>query len=49
MGGNAVSGSFASYVVSVGAGRSGIGSIVRAWLSGRIGSSVRYRAIRPFP
>ena len=34
MGGNVVSGSFASYVVRPGEGRSGIGNIVRAWRSG---------------
>src|SRR4051794_35638265 len=32
--GNVVSGSFASYVVRPGAGRSGIGNIARAWRSG---------------
>ena len=34
IGGNAVSGSLASYVVSPWGGRSGMGSIVRAWRSG---------------
>ena len=36
----------ASYVVSPGAGRSGIGSIVRAWLSGVMASFHRARPVR---
>ena len=44
--GYAVSGSFASYVVSPGAGRSGIGSIVRAWRSAVMASFHRARPVR---
>ena len=46
IGGKEVSGSFASYVVSPGAGRSGIGKIARAWRSGPgvISSSVPDRS-----
>ena len=43
IGGKAVSGSFASYVVSPACGRSGIGNIVRAWRSGVMASFHRAR------
>src|SRR3954452_13715033 len=45
IGGNAVSGSLASYVVKPGAARSGIGNVARAWRSGSLVMTV----LHPWP
>jgi hypothetical protein len=48
IGGKVVSGSFASYVVNPGAGRSGIGNTTRAWPSGEwVIEDLRFSAPSP--